>query len=130
MARQALHMNLRWPQFARTGGAESSTWRGELRPTEESRSYQVAISHSLGGIPKVRVLQSQIDPLAPHLYSDGTLCLYWPREWRWHDHRLLAETIVPWTANWLYFYELWQITGEWLGPSAPHAPRGKEQGQR
>ena len=30
------------------------------------------------------------------------------------------ETIVPWTAEWIVFYELWKITGEWLGPEAPH----------
>lgn len=26
---------------------------------------------------------------------------------------LLVETIVPWTSEWLYFYEIWLVTGEW-----------------
>ena len=26
-----------------------------------------------------------------------------------------AETIVPWACLWLYYYEVWHATGEWLG---------------
>jgi hypothetical protein len=34
----------------------------------------------------------------------------------------LAETIVPWTAEWLFFYEVWMEDpeGRWLGLEAPH----------
>lgn len=31
---------------------------------------------------------------------------------------LIAKTILPWTALWLYYYELWLDTGKWLGPSS------------
>jgi hypothetical protein len=27
----------------------------------------------------------------------------------------LAMTVIPWISEWLYFYELWLVTGEWLG---------------
>ena len=27
----------------------------------------------------------------------------------------LANTIVPWVADWLYYYEVWLFTGEWEG---------------
>ena len=27
----------------------------------------------------------------------------------------IADTILPWTSLWLYFYELWHATGQWLG---------------
>ena len=30
-------------------------------------------------------------------------------------NKLIANTIIPWTVEWLYYYELWQATGEWLG---------------
>jgi len=33
---------------------------------------------------------------------------------------MLHETIIPWTAEWIVFYELWKITGEWLGSAALH----------
>jgi hypothetical protein len=36
---------------------------------------------------------------------------------------LLAYTVVPWTSEWLVFYELWLITGEWLGGGTHPAPR-------
>ena len=29
--------------------------------------------------------------------------------------KLISNTIIPWTIEWLYFYELWLATGEWLG---------------
>lgn len=33
------------------------------------------------------------------------------------DHRkdLISDTIIPWVADWLLYYELWLATGEWLG---------------
>ena len=30
-------------------------------------------------------------------------------------YKFLSKTIVPWTVEWLYFYELWLATGEWYG---------------
>ena len=32
--------------------------------------------------------------------------------------QLIANTIIPWTGSWLFFYELWLDTGKWLGPSS------------
>jgi hypothetical protein len=31
---------------------------------------------------------------------------------------LIATTIVPWLALWLFYYEIWRITGKWLGKGA------------
>lgn len=39
---------------------------------------------------------------------------------------MIAETIVPWTALWLLYYELWLETDEWLGPEAPHQAKKQE----
>jgi hypothetical protein len=38
----------------------------------------------------------------------------------------ISETIVPWAALWLAFYEIWLDTDHWYGPEAPHtgAKRG------
>ena len=35
---------------------------------------------------------------------------------------LIANTTLPWTAEWLFFYELWLVTGEWDGGG--HWPTG------
>lgn len=121
-------MRRRFPQFdfraLRDGGLE---WRGSLQPTPESPVYPLRIVHERDQPPKVLLPQHHPDQDCGHLYSDGSLCLYWPKEWRWTARRLLAETIVPWAAFWLYYYELWQTTGKWFGPSSPHAvdPGGK-----
>ena len=32
-----------------------------------------------------------------------------------NSSKLIANTIIPWTVEWLYYYELWLATGEWLG---------------
>lgn len=92
-----------------------------LRPTADSAPYQVRILHEPGRFPKVWVVSPSLHPGSPHRYHiDGTLCLYWPKEWRWAPRESLASTIIPWTAFWLYYYELWLVTGDWLGPSSPH----------
>jgi hypothetical protein len=28
---------------------------------------------------------------------------------------IIAETILPLASIWLFYYEMWQATGEWLG---------------
>jgi hypothetical protein len=55
---------------------------------------------------------------AIHMYSDGSLCLYDWREQSWQNKWHLHETIIPWTAEWLVFYELFLLTGVWHGKSA------------
>jgi hypothetical protein len=99
------------------------------------RSYTVTIDYRVPGIlerpieqhqPMVRVIEPVLKGRArdregwlPHVYGDGTgcppLCLFdfEAREWTpWH---LLAETTVPWTADWLACYEGWRATGRWTG---------------
>lgn len=100
----------------RQGGV---VWTGSLQPTPESPVYRVRIRLKRDSAPRVYVDEPRI-PRAPHRYEDNSLCLFWPGEWLWNDEESLAETIVPWTALWLYYYELWLICGEWLGPEAPH----------
>lgn len=92
-----------------------------LKPTEESYKYKLRISANIGS---TIVNVYPIDPFigqtvngkkVPHMYSDGALCLFYPdyNEWKYTDS--WADTLVPWTCLWLYYYEIWLITGEWLG---------------
>jgi len=55
------------------------------------------------------------DEPIPHIYNSGDLCLYLPRINEWTPSMSIAQTIVPWTYKWLYFYEFWQVTGTWSG---------------
>ncbi len=54
------------------------------------------------------------------MYSNGSLCLYYPEDFEWSDEVNLHETIIPWTAEWIVLYEEFLETGLWAGPEAPH----------
>lgn len=114
-------MKRAFPQFrwrpTRQGGVE---WLGELQPAPDSPQYRIRLTHEPDRTPRVWVLSPALRNDAPHRYRDNSLCLYWPEEWRWGPRESLAETIIPWAAFWLYYYELWLATREWLGPASPH----------
>lgn len=88
-----------------------------LRPSPESVTYQVRINYEPNASPKVFVVSPRLVGKPPHLYRDGSLCLYWHE---YTNSMGFGETIVPWTAEWLFFYELWQVQGEWLAPESQH----------
>ncbi|ACX76279.1 hypothetical protein Fisuc_2696 [Fibrobacter succinogenes subsp. succinogenes S85] len=52
-----------------------------------------------------------------HVYDNQKqrLCLYHPKKRPWDRSMLLSETVIPWAIEWLYFYEIWLCTGQWLG---------------
>jgi hypothetical protein len=116
-------MRKHFPQFRfqlrHNGGM---IWRGRLQPTPESPSYHIRIEHDLNLVPRVFVEKPELPASARnlHRYSDGSLCLFWPEEWQWSEKESLAATIVCWAALWLYYFEMWLVFGEWLGPSSPH----------
>lgn len=97
-------------------------WQGHLSPTPESPRYLVRVTYGPYGVPQAFVVSPKLRANAPHIYpDDGSLCLYWPVEWQWTDRESIADTIMGWAALWLYYYEVWTATGEWLGPESPHA---------
>lgn len=101
---------------------------GTITPCEDCDTYKIRIRLPRGGVPRVRILDPEIKPSRKiHIYKEGDLCLYYYREQPWMDTDHLHEKIVPWTAEWLVYYELFRITGEWMGPEAPHDDEPKEQ---
>ncbi len=92
-----------------------------LKPTDTSPEYTVKLLAQINS-PEVRiyVANPKINPIengkvVPHLFSDGSLCLYYPKnnEFKYSDS--WADTIIPWTSLWLFYYEIWKETDEWLG---------------
>lgn len=118
MGVQDLWMKLIFPgfRFSRT----TSSWIGKLKPSEISPEYLVRVFYRPLDIPKVEVVKPLIREDAPHRFEDGSLCLYYFGDGSWNRNKKIAETILPWTAEWLRFYEIWLATGEWLGNEAPH----------
>src|SRR5262245_48509560 len=99
-------------------------WFGTLQPTSWSAESLIKIAWRPDEPPKVWVVTPELHPDARdlHRYPDGSLCLYHPADGSWRSDAFLAETVVPWTAEWLLYYEAWFHDAErrWLGPEAPH----------
>ena len=83
-----------------------------LQPSEGSMKYKVKLLAQIGSTkvdvfvidPNIRDLKKKL-PI-PHLYPDGSLCLYYPNYNEWSAEDLWADTLIPWTCLWLYFFEL------------------------
>ena len=118
LAIQSLHIQKQFPQFSHFVQGGWGLWKGFLQPRFSSPKYLVEVEYRLQLSPKVRVLSPVLHPRAVHLYANKNLCLYWPKEWIWKPDRLIAQTIIPWTGSWLFFYEIWLDTDKWLGPSS------------
>jgi hypothetical protein len=124
---QAARIRLRFPQFRLKRVEGELVIRAEIRPTEGSRLYNVRITYRSGHSPRVYVESPELLSNAnreapPHRFSlpGNPLCLYYGTNWEWTPHQYLADTIIPWTSEYLLFYELWLATGHWLGGGVEH----------
>lgn len=117
--RHIQEMRAAFPGFSyQLGRDQSVTWRGEFQPNPSSDSYRLKVVYGRWGPPKVFVVNPCLPLNAPHRWPDKSLCLYWHREWWWSDSESISQTIMPWTALWLEYYEIWKVIGTWLGPSS------------
>ncbi|GLR88206.1 hypothetical protein GCM10007857_49180 [Bradyrhizobium iriomotense] len=137
-----------FPDFRLTAHADwIAVWEGPLRPA--SKTYRVRIVHFRRTIFEGWTLDNPyvtvhvVDPLVgaemlanetllPHVYWNDrnpawpALCLWDPKEMFWTPKMSIATTIIPWTSEWLLFFEYWQISGEFLGPGR-HPPRRRKE---
>lgn len=94
-------------------------WIKVITPTSLSRSYTVQVKLKLPKSPRIKILEPMLNPPEgenlPHVYRNGTLCLYYPKWKEWDNTMLLADTIIPWISEWLLYYEIWLYTGKWCG---------------
>lgn len=126
MISQKLAMHSKFPDFRCQKKRDGLVFTGALSPGETSPLYEIQVEYIPPKYPKVLVLSPEIHPEAPHRWKDKSLCLFNPRTFRWHSHHLVAKSIIPWTALWLFFYEGWLETGIWYGPESPHDDAGKQ----
>ncbi len=97
-------------------------WEATLQPSAISRSYLIRLEYRLGQLPKIHVLKPDIVAEAktegrtlPHVFSGAKLCLFHPDYHEWNSNMQLSDTVLPWISEWLFFYEIWLATGEWMG---------------
>ena len=92
-----------------------------LKPTDVSIDYKVRLVAQQGRksvdifVEEPRIALYENGKKVPHLYSNGSLCLYYPEYQEWNYRDSWAETLIPWTSLWLFYYEIWKETGNWLG---------------
>lgn len=105
------------------------TWEGKFSPTTQSDTYHLRMTYTLEKAPEMRLVAPEIRRIngrrPEHMYNDTRLCLYMTGSGEWHDSKFLAETIVPWAAEWLWHYEVWLASdGTWCGGGV-HPRSGK-----
>jgi uncharacterized protein len=128
--KQILAMQKLCPNYKVFWKKNAVTWTGTMKPTEMSETYTVQITYSLDmPQPEVIILSPKLkkreDEKIPHVYPGTKLCLFRPRKKEWTKEMLIAETTVPWISLWLYYYEMWHATGQWLGGGEHFEPKKK-----
>lgn len=110
-------------------------WEQQVKPSEISREYTITVKYN-GINPEVYlynqgIMKSKEDNI-PHCYKQFykdenneyvKICLFYPKYREWSSDMFISDTIIPWTIDWLYYYELWLITGKWLGGGKEHGKR-------
>lgn len=139
------------PNFKYSRRKDFITFEGDLIIKPELPVYTVNIEYRKWGAPIVKVLNPKLVKGCPHVYVDKRqnkekdkkkktnsvgdtsvrdmryLCLYRPGDFNWSNDKLITNEIIGWTIAWLYFYECWLETGEWLGPEAQHGDTQKTE---
>ncbi|MFM2386363.1 MAG: hypothetical protein RL660_1120 [Bacteroidota bacterium] len=98
-------------------------WSNTICPSPIGDNYKIKLEYSTHSKPNVFVLSPKPLLLAngktqlEHCYDQQKqrLCLYVPNSGEWTAQKLLTQTIIPWTYDWLYHYEIWLATGNWTG---------------
>lgn len=109
-------------------------WECDIIPTPLSQTYRIRIDYRANQRPCVYVVSPKPLPRyvgarkLEHVYNTESqkLCLYHPTFDTWNYSKPLVRTIIPWAAEWLMYYEIWLVTGEWEGGGI-HPPKGKSK---
>ena len=134
---QIAAMAATWSDFRLVGrDRQAAVWEGTLRPYFQPFKVSVAYRAPLvietaapcAVQPRVRVLDPPLRPRRrdpegqlPHVYYlgdddlDVVLCMFDPDGDEWSPECSLAQTTVPWAADWLACYEGWRAGCGWTG---------------
>ncbi|WP_455538672.1 hypothetical protein [Terrisporobacter sp.] len=119
LAKQAMAIDKQYSNFrTEITGDGHLICIGNISPSSISRKYTIKITYIIGKRPKVEVINPKLKDVKekiPHTYMQNELCLYYPKFKEWTKYDYISETIIPWCSLWLYYYEIWKVTGEWLG---------------
>jgi hypothetical protein len=126
------------PACAGTGRLHGNimSWHLPITPTPFSRCYSARLEYRQGTSPQVFIDGPDLTVLAdgrrlPHVYDQAPtrLCLFLPGFGEWGAWMRLDQTIVPWTALWLLYFEEWLYSGEWAGGGLHPTVRERAHGR-
>lgn len=139
MGEQIRRMGQQFPDFKVVfNGGWDVVWQGPLRPLAQTYIVRIRaverryidnlwVPGTLGAhvtlVSPELELTSALAPgeSTPHLYwnrdkpTKSRLCLFDPATQEWTRDMALADTVIPWTIDWLASYEGWRATGVWTG---------------
>jgi len=127
-AMQLFTMGAKFPQYRASCIRDREIkWVGDWQPTPLSPRYTVEIVYKQGRRPRIGIVSPVLalgpgHTKLPHVF-DGqkSICVHTADQW--NPGMLIADTLLPWISQWLYFYEVWSLTGKWLGEGThPDAP--------
>jgi len=104
-------------------------WFQSMRPHVLGATYQIELQYAEAHRPLVLVLSPDIQALAgdrklPHTFATEngkpSLCLWFREDWNFSQP--VVTTVIPWAAEWFWFFEHWLVTGEWLGGGRHDTP--------
>lgn len=130
LGNQVLGMEKYFPNFECSFKKGVVIWIGTISPTPISELYKIKIKYALNISPEVSVISPDLvegpeGERITHTYPKKRPCLYFPQKREWNKNMLIADTILPWISLWLYHYEKWHATGQWLGGGI-HPQRNKK----
>lgn len=113
---QKLNMIENYPDWEIKINKDKLTCIGIIKPTDFSSEFKIKLEYRLGCNPIIDVLDPKLKGKnIPHLYKENHLCVYHPPSQDWNPKKYISNTLIPFTASWLYFYEIWLFTGVWEG---------------
>ncbi len=94
--------------------------KGFIRPTSRSEIYTFKLWYITGEQPIVKIINPILKKNLngeniPHTYPQKKLCLFYPNYQEFTSSMFISDTVIPWISLWLYHYENWHLTGDWMG---------------
>lgn len=111
-----------WPSIKVIRTGEVLLVEGRYTASAFKNDYQFRVMYHPNKGCKAWIIKPQV-PLLPaiHINQDGSMCLYYWREYNLNKRFSLSNEIIPWILEWTHYYEIWLANGNiWVGPEAPH----------
>lgn len=119
-------MKERFPQFELRRDGNQLVWFGTLE-SNSNQPYEMALYYPdnfpaeppkiFPITPALTVWKDEQNHVLKHQFNDGSLCLFHPRDRTWQSNTT-AATLLAITSLWLFAYESYVETGQWIGLEA------------